>query len=164
MVIATTTMKLHILTHNLRGLNEASSVLRHNLFLRSITPRVNILFFQEHKLRGAKLDHLGQRLMPWSKGWVLEAKPSYKNWLNPSGAGKGGVGILLASKYARLVTTSSSLMNNRVIWIKLEGIEGGNLGLACVYAPNILSQRNDLWLEMATSLPKNCNWIIGGGL
>lgn len=155
-------MKLHILMHNLRGLNEPSSGIKHNLFLRSVTPRVDVLLFQEHKLRGAKLEHIGQRLMSWCNGWVLEAEPGYRNWLNPSGVGKGGVGILLVSKYVRLVKASGSLMNNRVIWIKLEGVEGGNLGIACVYAPNIASQRNALWLEMATSLPKDCSWVIGG--
>lgn len=92
--------------------------------------------------------------MPWCIGWKLEVEPGYKNWLNPDGAGKGGVGILLASKYARLVTMSGSPMNKRVVWIKLDGIEGGNLGIACVYAPNIPSHRNELWQEMAEHLPK----------
>lgn len=75
---------------------------------------------------------------------------------------KGGVGILLASKYARLVTSSRSIMSNRIVCIKMEGIEGSNIGIACVCAPNIPSQRNILWQEMAETLPKECNWIIGG--
>lgn len=79
-------MKLNILTHNLRGLNDPLSILKHNIFLRSMTPRVDVLMFQEHKLRGAKLEHLDKRLMPWSMGWVLEAKPGYKSWLNPNGS------------------------------------------------------------------------------
>lgn len=100
--------------------------------------------------------------MPWSTGWILEVEPGYKNWLNPDGAGKGGVGILLAAKYARLVIALGTLMHNRVMWIKLEGFEGCNLGIACVYAPNIPSQRNAFWLDMADCLPKDCNWVIGG--
>lgn len=140
-------MKLHILTHNVRGFNDPSSITKPNLFLQSITPRVDILFIKEHKLRGTKLENLGQKLLPWCKGWLLEAKPGYKNWLNPNGASKRGVGILLAAKYARLITATSSIMQNRVIWLKVEGIEGGNLGIACIYAPNVSSQRNALWLE-----------------
>lgn len=77
--------------------------------------------------------------MPWSIGWIAKAKRGYKSWLNSNGAGKGGVGILLASNYARMVIASGTLMNNMVLWIKLEGIEGSNLGIECVYTPNIPS-------------------------
>lgn len=155
-------MKLHILTHNVIGLNDPSSVTRHNLFLRLVTPRVDVLLIQEHKLRGGKLSNLGQRLMPWRQGWLLDAEAGYKSWLNPNGVGKGGVGTILATKYARLVIAAGSLMQNKVLWINLEGIDGGNLGIACVYAPNIPSQRDALWLDMVEHLPKDCNWIIGG--
>lgn len=55
------------------------------------------------------MEHLSTRLMPWSTGWVLETKPGYKNWFNPNGAGKKGVGILLASKCAKLATESVTL-------------------------------------------------------
>ena len=47
------------------------------------------------------------------------------------------MGIILAQKYVKLVTAHEALFDNRVVWIKLEGIEGGNIGLVCVYAPNI---------------------------
>lgn len=36
-------------------------------------------------------------------------------------AKRGGVDILLASKYARLVSASGILTKNMVIWIQLEG-------------------------------------------
>ena len=54
------------------------------------------------------------------------------------------------------------LYDNRVVWIKLEGIEGGNIGFACVYAPNIPTERRHLWHIMVESLPKDCEWIICG--
>ena len=79
--------------HNIRGLNDPLSILKHNKFLWSITLRVHVLFFQEYKLRGAKLEHLGKRLMPWSTGSILEAEPCYKSWLNPNGVGKRRVGL-----------------------------------------------------------------------
>lgn len=141
-------MKLHILTHNLRGLNDPLSVLKHNIFLWSITPRVDVLVFQEHKLKGAKLEKLDQRLMSWSTRWILEAKLGCKSWLNPNGGGKGRVGILLASKFTCLVIALGALINNIVVWIKMDGIEGDSLGIACVYAPNIPSHRKELWEEM----------------
>lgn len=56
--------------------------------------------------------------------------------LTPNAVSKGGVGILLSHKYARFVTKHGALYENRVVWIKLENIEGGNIGLACIYAPN----------------------------
>lgn len=93
-------MKLHVLTRNLRDLNNPLSILKHNRFLKLATPRVDVLLFQEHKLRGSKLEHLGKRFMPWIAWWILEVEPGHKNQLNPYGVGKRTVGILLAFKYA----------------------------------------------------------------
>ena len=45
---------------------------------------------------------------------------------------------------------------------KLEGIEGGNIGLACIYAPNISTERRHLWRDIMKLLPKDCDWILGG--
>ena len=51
--------------------------------------------------------------------------------------------IILSNKYAKLVTTHGTLYDDRVVWIKLECIGGGNLGVACVYALNIpMDQRH----------------------
>lgn len=57
-------MKLHILTHNLKGLNDPLGILKHNKFLQPITPIVDVILFQEHKLRGVNLEHLVKNLMP----------------------------------------------------------------------------------------------------
>ena len=75
---------------------------------------------------------------------------------------KGGVGILLASKYASLVTAHGALYENKVVWVKIEGVEGGNIGIVCIYAPNIPTDRRHLWHIMVDALPKDCDWIIGG--
>jgi hypothetical protein len=71
---------------------------------------------------------LGHRIMPGCASWVLEAALGERNWINPDAAGKGGACILLAHKYAWLVTAHGSLYNDRVVWIKLEGIKGEILG------------------------------------
>lgn len=118
-------MKLNIMTHNIRALNDPTNILKYNRFLRSISPRVDVLLLQEHKLKGSRVEHLDKRLMPWSIGWILEVEPCYKSWLNPNGAGKGGVGIFLDTKYARLVTSSGAIMNNRVVWKKNRGTRRG---------------------------------------
>jgi hypothetical protein len=82
--------------------------------------------------------------MPGCTIWILEATPGKRSWLNPNAAGKGSVRILLANKYVRLVTTTCSLYEDSVIWIKLEEFVSGNVGLACVYTPNILTDRRHL--------------------
>lgn len=155
-------MKWNIITHNIRGLNDPDNIARERCFINSLTPRVDIVMVQEHKLRGKALENLGNRLMPGCASWILEAAPGEKSWINPNAAGKGGVGILLTHKYARFVTEHGALYDDRVVWIKLEGIEGGNIGIACIYAPNIPTERRHLWHIMVDALPKDCEWIFGG--
>ena len=155
-------MKWNIITHNIRGLDDPESIAKERGFISMLTPKVDVIMIQEHKLRGRALENLGSRLMPECASRVLEAAPGERSWLNPNAAGKGGVGILLANKYAKLVTATGALYENRVVWIKLEGVEGGNIGLACIYAPNILTDRRHLWHLLVDALPKDCEWIIGG--
>lgn len=68
------------------------------------------------------MENLGNKLMPSCASWVLEAAPGERSWINPNVAGKGGVGVLLAQKYARFITDYGALYDDRVVWIKLEGI------------------------------------------
>ena len=44
----------------------------------------------------------------------------------------------------------------------MEGVEGKNVGLACVYSPNIPTDRRYLWHILVDALHKECEWIIGG--
>lgn len=81
---------------------------------------IRLTILSEHEV--TKVESLSKRLMWWSSGWIVEAETGYKSCLNPNGAEKGGIGILLASKYSRQITTTGSLMNNRVVWIKLGGM------------------------------------------
>jgi exonuclease III len=155
-------MKWNIITHNIRGLNDPESISKERCFINSLTPQVDVVMIQEHKLRGKALENLGSKLMPGCVSWILEAAPGERSWINPNAAGKGGVGILLSHKYAKLVTEHGSLYENRVVWVKLDGIEGGSLGLACIYAPNIPTDRRHLWHIMVESLPKDCEWLFGG--
>ena len=128
-------MKWNIITHNIRGLNDLESIAKERGFLSMIVPKADVVMIQEHKLRGRALENLGSRLMPGCASWILEAAPGKRSWLNPNAAGKRGVGILLANKYAKLVTATGALYENRVVWIKLERVERGNIGLACDICP-----------------------------
>ena len=156
------TMKWNIITHNIRGLNDPESITKERCFLTNFTPKVDVVLIQEHKLRGKSMKNLGNRLLPGCGSWILEAAPGEKSWINPNAAGKGRVGILLAHKYVRLVKDHGALYEDRVVWVKLEGIEGGNVGIACIYAPNIPTDRRHLWHVMVDALPKDCEWIFGG--
>ena len=62
----------------------------------------------------------------------------------PNAAGKGGVGILLANKYARLVTATGSLYEDRVLWIKMEGVKEETSGLH-VYMHATFPRRGEIY-------------------
>lgn len=87
--------------------------------------------------------------------WILEVAPGERSWFNPYAACKGGIRIFIAHKYVKLISTHGALYDDRLVWIKLEGTEGENIGLAYVYASSILTERRNMWLVMIDSLPKN---------
>ena len=58
------------------------------------------------------------------------------SWLNPNAAGKEGVGMFLAKKYARLVTSHGARYENIVVWINIWGIKLG-IGVRFNYISNI---------------------------
>ena len=125
------------MTHNIRGLNDPESITKERCFITALTPKVDIVMIQEHKLRGRSMDNIGSRLIPICASWKLEAAPGEKSWINPNAVSIRGVGILLAQKYARLVIDYGALYDNRVVWIKLEGVARGYIGIVCIYAPII---------------------------
>ena len=155
-------MKWNIITHNIRGLNDPENITKERCFITALTPKVDVVMIQEYKLRGRSINNLGNRLIPGCASWISEAAPGEKIWINPNAAGKRGVGILLAHKYTRLVTNYGALYDNRVVWFKLEDIEGGNIGIVCIYTPNIFTDRRHLWHIMINALPKDYKWILGG--
>ena len=155
-------MKWNLITHNIRDLNDPENITKERCFLNSLTPRIDVVMIQKHKLRGMTLENLGSRLMPGYASWILEAALGERSWLNPNAAGKWEVGIIIVHKYAKLVMAHIALYNNSVVWIKLEGIERKNIGFACVYATNIPTKKMHLLHIMVELLPKDCEWIIGG--
>ena len=43
----------------------------------------------------------------------------------------------------------------------MEGVDGAKIGIPCIYAPNIPTERRHLWHVMMESLPRYYNWILG---
>lgn len=82
-------MKWNIITHNIRGLNDLESIAKERRFLNSLTPKVDVVMIQEHKLRGRTLENLGPRLMSGCGNWILEGAPGKRSWLNPILPGNG---------------------------------------------------------------------------
>lgn len=72
-------MKMQILSHNIRGLNDPKNIYMERRFINSLVPKVDIIMIQEHKLRGKMLDNLGPRLMGGCTSWILEVAPSERS-------------------------------------------------------------------------------------
>ena len=68
-------MKWNMITHNIRGLSDPESIAKESSFIQLLTPRVDVVMIQEHKLRGKVLENLGSRLMTGCTSWILEAAP-----------------------------------------------------------------------------------------
>jgi exonuclease III len=103
-------MNFKLLSFNVRGLNEDSSIPILRNYISSI-PVLDVLCVQEHKLRGAAVDQLGRKLWPQAKCWSIEATPGYT--LQVHSTGKGGIATLLAPRWAALVSSSGTLLDNR---------------------------------------------------
>lgn len=69
-------MKWNLIAHNIRGLNDPESIRNKMWFINFITPKVDIILLQEHKLRGRSIKNIETRLMPGCASWVLEAASS----------------------------------------------------------------------------------------
>ena len=72
-------MKWNIITHNIRGLNDPENITKERCFINALTPKIDVVLIQEHKLRGRSMDNLGNRLMPGCSSWILEAAPGEKS-------------------------------------------------------------------------------------
>jgi hypothetical protein len=60
------------------------------------------------------------------------------------------------------VEENGTLMENRVWWVILKRLLGGDLGVANIYAPNIPRKGCFLWAEMILKLVKGCRSILAG--
>jgi exonuclease III len=134
-------MKLNLMTFNMRGLNEEFALNSLRMYVQDVRPRLDFLAIQEHKLRGNALSCIGTVLWRSASFWDLDASPGYGHSPDKEGAGCSGVATFLASQWARLISSTGSLFDNRVHYIILAGLPGGDLGIVNVYTPNSSSQR-----------------------
>lgn len=74
---------------------------------------------------------------------------------------KGELGFSFSNKLVGLVTTHGSPYEDRVVWVKLEGVEDSKIAIACICAPNIPMVRMHLRRLMTNSLPKIMHGLSG---
>jgi len=151
-------MKLKLLSHNVRGLNNPAAVENFRHYL--VRNPVDLLFIQEHKLRALGASRLGKTLWKRATYFFTEVEPGYN--ANATGVGKGGVATFIAPRWANLISQTGSLFGGRVQWLILSGLPGGDIGFANVYAPTDPNPCKALWETLACELPSSCRWILLG--
>jgi hypothetical protein len=119
-------MKLNLLTFNVRGLNEDAAMDSLKVYIQDFRPKLDILAIQEHKLRGDALQRLGTWLWRSATFWGLEASLGYGHSQGDQGASCGRVATLVAPQWARLISQSGTLLNNRVHWFVLSRLPGSD--------------------------------------
>lgn len=155
-------MKLTMLSQNVQGLNNLDSLSRVRSYFQPLFSSIDILSFQEHKLRGDKSLSLGRSFWPLADFYSLDASAAYGHDTNEPGAGSGGICTWVAPRIKHLVKSSGQSRSGRAQWIRLSSIPGGDISILNVYAPNSPSERRGLWDELATVLPQDCRWILAG--
>lgn len=155
-------MRLNLLSFNARGLNEQAAIDSLQLYIQDCRPALDIVMIQEHKYRGSALANLGKALWRQAKFWGQEALLGYGHNENELGAGCGGIATLLAPRWTSLVSATGTIHDNRVHWLILSGVPGGDIGIANIYAPNSSLDRCHLWEDMTRELPGHSRWILTG--
>jgi hypothetical protein len=67
---------------------------------------------------------------------------------------------LVLERLVVVVVESGTLMENKVQWIILKGLLGGDLGAANIYAPNNVREWCFRWAEMIQKLLNGYKWIF----
>ena len=115
---------------------------------------MDIICFQEHKLRGARLAAISDLMWPGAEFFPLEAAVAYNNAHNANGAGSGGTCMWVSPRLYHLISESGQSRDGHAQWIKFHGVPGQDVGVLNVYAPHCPAQRCALWHDlMATRSP-----------
>lgn len=119
---------------NAQGLNDALKlgVVRH--YFRPLFGGLEVLCFQEHRLRGAKLEALKNSFWPQAKFFGCEAAVGFGHDVGDVGAGTGGVCMWIAPHIAHLVSASGHTPCCLAQWVRLSGLSGGDMSILNVYA------------------------------
>ena len=134
-------MKVTIIHQNVQGLNEkAKGEVIKNYYRRHLGS-AEIICFQEHKLRGARLQAISGLMWQGAGFFSQEAKVAYNNESNDDRAGSGGIGMWIAPKLTHLICDSGHTRGGNAQWVRLHGVPGMDLAILNVYAPHSSQER-----------------------
>jgi exonuclease III len=155
-------MKLKLMIQNVQGLNDPQAVARVSNYYFPKLNKLDILCFQEHKLRGLKLSDFGHRMWNQALFFSCEASVGYGHNADQVGAGRGGLCMFISPKIRHLVHDQGTVYGNLAQWVLLKGTPGGDVAIVNIYAPNASQERILLWRELVNCLPQGYRWILGG--
>ena len=155
-------MKVTIIHQNVQGLNDKAKLEVIKNYYRRHLGGAEIICFQEHKLRGARLQATSGLMWQGASFFSQEAKVAYNNESNDDGAGSGGLGMWIAPKLTHLICDSGHTRGGNAQWVRLHGVLGTDLTILNVYAPHASHERCLLWEELINSLPRDCRWVFSG--
>jgi exonuclease III len=155
-------MKLVIISQNMQGLNDPAKldIVRH--YFRPMLSKVDIVCFQEHKLRDPQLLALKDAIWPQAGFYTQEASLGYRHTLGQVGAGKGGVCMWVAPAIQHLVTSTGHSRCGRAQWARFLGIPGGDVNVINMYASTETMLRIELWKELTRVLPRDYRSVFLG--
>lgn len=131
-----TIMKVTTISQNVQGLNDESfSDLLRNYY-RNHLHNLEVLCFQEHKLRGIKLAVLGGKVWRDANFFGEEANVAYNNIADGIGIGSGGICIWISPYIQHMICETGYIQSGRAQWVRLSDLPGGDMTLLNVYAPN----------------------------
>ena len=99
-------MRIAILHQNVQGLNEKAKVEVIKNYYRRHLGSIEVICFQEHKLRGARLQAISGIMWQGAGFFSQEAKIAYNNKSNEDGASSGGTSMWIAPKLMHLICDS----------------------------------------------------------
>jgi hypothetical protein len=134
-------MKVHILSINVQGINKDTKVGVIRNYTCILSPRVDVLCLQEHKLGGDKVEGNIRTLRKSKNFWSLEASPSNKVEDKKIAVVKEGIALCFHPRLQPLILDKGSMAANKVQWIKFKRIEGLRPGILNIYASNMTSER-----------------------
>ena len=155
-------MKIAIINQNIQGINEQFKVDIIKNYYRKHFGTVDLICFQEHKLRGNKLEAMEGAIWQGADFFCQKARIAYNNDVTADGVGSGGKCMWVASRLPHMICDLASLRGRNAQWIRLYGVPGEDVGMLKVYAPNTSYKRSTLWDEVILSVQRNCRWILIG--
>lgn len=128
-------MILQLMSLNLQGVNGALAPQKVKNYCSLHFRHLDILCFQEHKLRGTKFQHFGNKI--WRQATFLgcEAEEGYNHLDGVEGAGKGGICTFISPRLSPFLHSHGSIGTNLAQWCHFSNLPGGDIAFLNVYAP-----------------------------